>query len=137
MPKGEHYMPMNSKAKTATKTKRKPLYRVTLQVEASQITVVAAKAKEVFGAALRNVEKVDFDKSRDDRLQTVAAEVSTAAGSVEELSSELQEWYDNLPENLRDGAKGDELEEAIRALDEIKETLEAVDFSVEFPSMMG
>ena len=35
----------------------------------------------------------------------------------EALKDELQEWYDNLPENFQNGSKGESLQEAIDALE--------------------
>lgn len=40
-----------------------------------------------------------------------------AKGILEGLRDELQEWYDNLPENFQNGDKGQALEEAIGNLD--------------------
>lgn len=39
---------------------------------------------------------------------------------IERLTrDELQDWLDNLPENLQSGSKADELDEAISSLDDV------------------
>lgn len=48
---------------------------------------------------------------------TVADAVSTAFSEIESIKDELQEWYDNLPENFQNGSKGEALQEAISALE--------------------
>lgn len=57
---------------------------------------------------------------------------------MEELRDELQNWYDNLPENLQNGSKADALQTAIDELENIISDLENVEgASVEFPGMFG
>ena len=57
---------------------------------------------------------------------------------VDDLAGELQDWHDNLPENMQGGYKADQLDEAIGALESLSSDLESIDVSgVEFPSMMG
>lgn len=112
-------------------------YKVTIFVEAARITTIQKEAEAAFGKEIR-VEKVDLSRSRADRLSDVENQVQDCCSDVEELRNELQEWFDNLPEQFQSGDKGSELEEAIQALDEIKDNLDGVDFSsVSFPSMMG
>lgn len=43
--------------------------------------------------------------------------VDDAFGTMEELKGELQDWYDNLPENFQNGDKGDQLTSAIDAME--------------------
>ena len=52
------------------------------------------------------------------RTSTLGAAIDEALSTAEELRDELQEWKDNLPENLQDGQKADELQEAIDYLEE-------------------
>jgi hypothetical protein len=55
---------------------------------------------------------------------------------AQSLRDELQDWLDNLPENLRDGDKASQLEEAISQLDEfISNCEEAAGIDVDFPGM--
>lgn len=76
-------------------------------------------------------------ESRADRLGEAESEFDNAKSTVEELRDEMQEWYDNMPENFQSGSKGDDVQSAVEALEEIISNLEQVDFSsVDFPSMM-
>ncbi|MGE0294727.1 MAG: hypothetical protein AB7P97_20440 [Hyphomonadaceae bacterium] len=49
---------------------------------------------------------------------TVADAIENGVGELTQLRDELQEWYDNLPENFQSGDKGDQLQEAIGELDD-------------------
>jgi hypothetical protein len=49
---------------------------------------------------------------------TVADAVENGVSELSQLRDELQDWYDNLPENFQSGEKGSQLEEAIGELDE-------------------
>lgn len=119
-----------------SKPKRKPQYTVTIVVEASRLETVTKEANAAFPGAVRSVRKVDTNKSRSDRLDSIARDVQDAQNGVEELRDELQEWYDNLPESFQSGEKGDSLNEAISLLEDIASSLESVDFnSVDFPTM--
>lgn len=56
---------------------------------------------------------------------------------VDDLKQELEDWKDNIPENLQDGEKAGEIESAIDELENLSSALEDLDFgSVEFPSAM-
>lgn len=84
------------------------------------------------------VTKVKEGSSRSDRLSAAMADVETAASEVESLKDELQEWHDNMPENLQDGDKGSQLDDAVQALEELYDKLnEAVSDSqsIDFPGM--
>lgn len=54
---------------------------------------------------------------------TIGGAVEEALTTVEELRDELQSWLDNLPEQFQD-TKGEELQEAIDALEEAISDLE-------------
>lgn len=114
------------------------LYRLTGTIEAKSIDDARKAAKKLGKAADVSVEKVPAPKqlSRADRLAEAESLVQQATEIVDELKDELQSWYDNLPDNFRDGHKGSELEEAINQLDDLNNNLESIDFlSVDFPSM--
>lgn len=58
-------------------------------------------------------------------LLTGAADtIEGGKSEVECLKEELEGWYDNLPENFQNGMKGDELQEAIDALDTLVESMD-------------
>lgn len=63
---------------------------------------------------------------------TVGGAVDTAFGVIEELASELRDWYDNMPENLQGGSKGDEVDEAASDLENISEP-DVPDFLQDLP----
>jgi len=85
-----------------------------------------------------DVEKYEPPESRADRLAEAAGMVENAKQVVDDLAGELQDWHDNLPENMQGGYKADQLDEAIGALESLSSDLESIDVSgVEFPSMMG
>ncbi len=76
--------------------------------------------------------------SRADRYAAAQSLVSDAKSQIEELRDELQNWLDNLPENLQSGSKADELQTAIDELESNISSLDEVESaSVEFPRMFG
>lgn len=82
------------------------------------------------------VERKDRPESRADRFREAQDLFERGLVEVETLRDELQEWYDNLPENFQQGDKGSELESAISELEIVIDTLgEVADIDVEFPSM--
>lgn len=77
-------------------------------------------------------------KSRSKRFDEALGKVSDCVSEFEELRDELQNWLDNLPENLQSSNKADMLNEAISELEDIISNLEDVTSrSVEFPGMYG
>jgi hypothetical protein len=66
-------------------------------------------------AKLPTIEQ--YAKMRDARHSLLVEDLAGEVSELESLRDELQEWYDNLPESLRGGSKGDELQEAINGLD--------------------
>ena len=115
-------------------------YRVTFTVEDRRLSIVQKKIRQMFPRLDEDdieVEKLPAYVSRPDRLDEAAAQVEGARETVDQLVQELQEWHDNLPENLQCGEKASELEEAISALESLSSELGNIDWgSVEFPSMM-
>lgn len=56
-----------------------------------------------------------------DQTTTIGAAVSDAFSQLESLGIEMRDWYDNMPENLQGGSKGDAVNEAADALEGISE----------------
>ena len=109
-----------------------PAYTVTLH--AKSITSMKAQLKKLGINA--TVEKIVHARSRADQLNEAAHQVDDAKQTVEELRDELQEWHDSMPENFQQGEKGEDLESAISALDELAGELENISFdNVQFPGM--
>lgn len=92
--------------------------------------------KQKYPKASVNVTRDTTGTSRADQLSEAESLVEDAKSIVEGLRDELQEWLDSLPENLQNGSKADELNDAISELDSINEALENVEMSgVSFPGM--
>jgi DNA repair exonuclease SbcCD ATPase subunit len=76
-------------------------------------------------------------ESRATRLGN-ALDLSTNIDDVNTLKEELEQWLDNMPENLQASMKAEQLEEAIQNLEEIANELEEIQemqHNIEFPSM--
>jgi len=87
------------------------------------------------GATVTVIRKEPAE-SRSARFDEAMELISDAKSTGEELKDELQEWKDSLPENLQDGQKASELDEAINQLDSFISSCENVEGeSVEFPNM--
>jgi hypothetical protein len=94
------------------------------------------KLKDKYPDASISVRKYEPPESRDARYQEAIDKVEEGKQAMEELQGELQEWRDNLPENLQSGNKALELDEAIDALQEaIDEAENAAGHEVTFPGM--
>lgn len=73
-------------------------------------------------------------------IDIAAARIATivAAYRAEELRDELQNWRDNIPENMSDGEKANQLDEAISNLEEFISNMESAEgVDVDFPRMIG
>ena len=77
--------------------------------------------------------------SRASRFEDgVTSVLSSAKEEAENLKGELQEWLDNMPENLQQSAKAEELQEAIDAIDSVISSIEEAESNcgdVSFPGM--
>lgn len=88
------------------------------------------------GATVHTVDATP-PESRAERFSEACGKVDEAKAEFESLRDELDEWKGNLPENLQEGAKADELQEAIDALEELIDKAEEVSGGeVNFPAMM-
>jgi len=115
--------------------RRKPKYRITLDVEGSRKDTVMATAKGMFGKMLVAVELVRYGGSRAEDLEAAQEKVEEALQVVSELRSDLEDWKENMPENFQGSFKEEELETAISNLEDIENSLEGVGWDVEFPGM--
>lgn len=99
--------------------------------------IVEDAIKAVYPDASVTTTRKEPAESRADRLGEAESGFDDAKSTVEELRDEMQEWYNNMPENFQSGDKGDEVQSTVEALEEIISNMEQVDFSsVDFPSMM-
>ncbi len=110
------------------------IYNVRFIVEGKNVNEVEKRLQEQYPEAEVDVEKIEQDPSRNDRLGHAADLVTSAKEIVDELTEELQSWAENLPENFQ--AKGEEIDEAVSNLESLSSELENISFdAVEFPSM--
>ena len=52
---------------------------------------------------------------------TIADIIADAYSELETLGGEMRDWYDNMPENLQGGSKGDQVNEAADVFENISE----------------
>lgn len=114
-------------------------YKVTLEISERLPASVEKKLKQVFGdVPIHTVEKIVTPESRADRLDEAISgledSIDNAKTAVEELKDEMQSWYDSIPENLQQGDKAGEVQEAIDLESEL-ESLSVPSNDVSFPSM--
>lgn len=62
----------------------------------------------------------------NDKLTPLVDEIREA---IEAVRDEEQDYYDNMPESLQGGEKGDTAQEAISQLEEALTEIEAIDFN--------
>lgn len=94
--------------------------------------------KEKFPDAAVSIGRYDKPESRADRFADAKEKIGQGRAMIEELQEELQNWRDGLPENMQDGEKANQLDEAIQNLESCRDSAEeAENAEVEFPSMMG
>jgi hypothetical protein len=119
--------------------KKLPTYRITAVVNAFRKPSVEKKLRDTFGpdAQIFSVERVSTPEGRAQRLREVEEMIKDATAEVEQLENEMQEWLDALPENLQSGQKADDIQTAIDGLQQLTQDLEATDFDIQFPGMMG
>ena len=76
------------------------------------------RAREMVLDAIRRIDP-DPGLSRSDRLTEAMNAVQDAQNEIEQLKDELEEWKENMPENLQDGDKAQEIDEAMEGLEEL------------------
>lgn len=75
-----------------------------------------------------------MNNDRRKRIATIIVKVAALSdvfdelrGEIEEVRDEEQEYYDNMPESLQGGEKGDVAQAAVDALEEAISALEEID----------
>lgn len=68
-----------------------------------------------------------MNKQRRIRVKDALELIDRARGILEEVMDEEQESFDNLPEGLQEGEKGERMQENIDALEEFLDNLEETD----------
>lgn len=61
--------------------------------------------------------------------------VEAARSAIADLRDEEQDYYDNMPESLQGGEKGDRAQEAINALEAAHDELDGFDFESVYNSL--
>lgn len=83
-------------------------------------------------AAMAAIEKVK------DQFEAALAELADAKEAIDGIKDEEQEAYDNLPESLQDGEKGQQMQYAVEKLEEaVNELEELVDNAPDFDAIIG
>lgn len=113
-------------------------YKIILRADAVNINVIRKQVEKWLPGQVAQIDKVNRNPSRQDRFDEAVGEISSAKGTLEDLRDELQEWVDNIPENMQGGSKADEINDAISSLEEaIGQLEEAEGADVTFPGMMA
>lgn len=93
------------------------------------------KAIENAITEIENVRSTINEDSREeltkDILDSLPGKIADVRSAIETAMDEEQEYYDNMPEGLQMGDKGDKAQEAIDSLDEACGTLEEVETYLE------
>lgn len=76
-----------------------------------------------------------MNKARRKQLAELASELEAIGTALEALRDEEQDYYDNMPESLQDGERGQKAYDAIDAIDNavngVAETLDYINEAVE------
>ena len=67
-----------------------------------------------------------MNKSRRKKIEAIKNLLSTIQTDLEVIKDEEQEAYDNLPESMQDGEKGEKMYEAIDNLETVCSSLEEI-----------
>lgn len=62
-------------------------------------------------------------KTLRDRVADIASAADGLLADVDSLKEELQNWYDNMPEGIQNGDKGNAVQEVIDTLDTLYDAL--------------
>ena len=77
-------------------------------------------------------------ESRPERWSKAVADIRAGLEALTDLKDEYQDWLDNLPENLQEGATAEKLNEVVDAsfYDEIESAVDEAD-AIELPKGFG
>lgn len=69
-----------------------------------------------------------MNKQRREEISNLISEIEGLKDKAEQIASEEREYYDNMPENMQQGDKGQAADEAAGYLEEVSDSLqEAID----------
>lgn len=115
-----------------------------IQISVSQKGLRADTVKRLVTEALSKkcpdakvfITRKEPAESRADRFAEIQEMLVDCRTQAEELRGELQDWRDDMPENLQDGSKAAELDSAIDELNSFIDSCEEAEgISVDFPGM--
>lgn len=98
---------------------------------------VGASSAKTFAAYISNaintqdLQVCAMNKERRKRLSEAVQSLEVVLSSVEDIIEEEQEAFDNLPESLQEGEKGQRLEENVEDLEAITERVSELISSIE------
>lgn len=72
-----------------------------------------------------------MNKQRRKRLTEAFNKIAEVMGILEEVKSEEEESYENLPDNFRDGERGEEMQNYIEMLEEANNYLDDANSVIE------
>lgn len=67
-----------------------------------------------------------MNNDRRKKLDAIVSIIDQARADIESICSDEQDAYDNMPESLQNGNKGETAQEAISALEEAVSNIESV-----------
>ena len=77
-------------------------------------------------------------KSKGTRFAEARSRVAAEGEEFRNLRDELEEWFENMPENLQSGSKAEQIQEAIDQLEEVIDSIEGIEYTeIEFPGAFG
>lgn len=114
-------------------------YNLKLSIDGKNINTVRKFIQKEMPNVEFLLEKIDPNRPRtNNRLAEAESLVEVAKSITEELKEEMCNLYNNLPENLQNSSKGDNIQITIGELDRLLFDLYCIDFSeVDFPAYSG
>ena len=65
-----------------------------------------------------------MNKDRRNRIAKLIGEFEALQGEIEDIHAEEEDAFNNLPESLQDGERGQAMQQAVDSLDNAKNALE-------------
>lgn len=112
-------------------------YQINFTLQGARQSAVEKQVRALLGPDVSfSVQKEKIARSRSERLSEAEGSFDNAKSAVSELKDEMEQWMESIPENLQNGTKANEVQEALDALESIEGDMESIDFSsVNFPGM--
>ena len=104
-------------------------YRISFTLTAANVNQIKKRVQEALGVDITaQIQKVERQPSRSDRLSEAAGWLGDVKRVVEEVKDELTESLDNMPEGLRENSETAQVNgEAVDSLDTALTALEDVE----------